>query len=176
METKGIELSKESYNALLNGASKFIIPITDENICISQTGSPNYIFWTAYNFECNNCKGKDPQCTDCYGKGKVQDLDCESEEEFIKKYSSLQVEDEFEQSRFKGEITRVEVKKIQDLGFVDYHMFGMKWGPGCAWFNTDTVFTDGEYEYYDLECFKDWLEKQNVDYNQNPYVFLYTIK
>ena len=70
------------------GATMFLFTIDNENISIDSR-NPD-VFLSAYKFECSYCKGKDSQCTDCYGKGYRWDLDCESKEEFIAKYSPIQ--------------------------------------------------------------------------------------
>ncbi len=83
------------------GATMFLFTIDNENISIDSR-NPD-VFLSAYKFECSYCKGKDSQCTDCYGKGYRWDLDCESKEEFIAKYSPIQKGDKdiFVQEEFQ---------------------------------------------------------------------------
>ena len=85
---KSIELTQSQIKALQSGATMFLFTIDNENISIDSR-NPD-VFLSAYKFECSYCKGKDSQCTDCYGKGYIWDLDCESKEEFIAKYSPIQ--------------------------------------------------------------------------------------
>lgn len=85
---KSIELTQSQIKALQSGATMFLFTIDNENISIDSR-NPD-VFLSAYKFECSYCKGKDSQCTDCYGKGYSWDLDCESKEEFIAKYSPIQ--------------------------------------------------------------------------------------
>lgn len=88
---KSIELTQSQIKALQSGATMFLFTIDNENISIDSR-NPD-VFLSAYKFECSYCKGKDSQCTDCYGKGYIWDLDCESKEEFIAKYSPIQKND-----------------------------------------------------------------------------------
>lgn len=85
---KSIELTPIQIKAKEAGATMFLFTIDNENISIDSR-NPD-VFLSAYKFECSYCKGKDSQCTDCYGKGYRWDLDCESKEEFIAKYSPIQ--------------------------------------------------------------------------------------
>ena len=85
---KSIELTPIQIKAKEAGATMFLFTIDNENISIDSR-NPD-VFLSAYKFECSYCKGKDSKCTDCYGKGYRWDLDCESEEEFIAKYSPIQ--------------------------------------------------------------------------------------
>lgn len=85
---KSIELTQSQIKAKEAGATMFLFTIDNENISIDSR-NPD-VFLSAYKFECSYCKGKDSQCTDCYGKGYRWDLDCESKEEFIAKYSPIQ--------------------------------------------------------------------------------------
>ena len=85
---KSIELTQSQIKAKQAGATMFLFTIDNENISIDSR-NPD-VFLSAYKFECSYCKGKDSQCTDCYGKGYRWDLDCESKEEFIAKYSPIQ--------------------------------------------------------------------------------------
>ena len=85
---KSIELTQTQIKAYENGSTIFLFTIDNENISIDSR-NPD-VFLSAYKFECSYCKGKDSQCTDCYGKGYRWDLDCESKEEFIAKYSHIQ--------------------------------------------------------------------------------------
>lgn len=86
--SKSIELTQTQIKAYENGSTIFLFTIDNENISIDSR-NPD-VFLSAYKFECSYCKGKDSQCTDCYGKGYSWDLDCESKEEFIAKYSPIQ--------------------------------------------------------------------------------------
>ena len=86
--SKPIELTQSQIKALQSGATMFLFTIDNENISIDLRNHD--VFLSAYKFECSYCKGKDSQCTDCYGKGYIWDLDCESKEEFIAKYSPIQ--------------------------------------------------------------------------------------
>ena len=85
---KSIELTPIQIKAKEAGATMFLFTIDNENISIDSR-NPD-VFLSAYKFECSYCKGKDSQCTDCYGKGYRWDLDCESKEELIAKYSPIQ--------------------------------------------------------------------------------------
>ena len=85
--SKPIELTQSQIKAKEAGATMFLFTIDNENISIDSR-NPD-VFLSAYKFECSYCKGKDSQCTDCYGKGYRWDLDCESKEEFILKYSPI---------------------------------------------------------------------------------------
>ncbi len=98
---KSIELTQSQIKALQPGATMFLFTIDNENISIDSR-NPD-VFLSAYKFECSYCKGKDSQCTDCYGKGYKWDLDCESKEEFIAKYSPIQKGDKdiFVQEEFQ---------------------------------------------------------------------------
>ena len=86
---KSIELTQSQIKALQSGATMFLLPIDINKISINLNEENGLYFNSAYKFECNYCKGKDSQCTDCYGKGYIWDLDCESKEEFIAKYSPI---------------------------------------------------------------------------------------
>lgn len=88
--SKGIELIPSQIKALQSGATMFLFPIDINKISINLNEENGLYFNSAYKFECSYCKGKDSQCTDCYGKGYIWDLDCESKEEFIAKYSPIQ--------------------------------------------------------------------------------------
>lgn len=88
--SKGIELTPSQIKALQSGATMFLFPIDINKISINLNEENGLYFNSAYKFECSYCKGKDSQCTDCYGKGYIWDLDCESKEEFIAKYSPIQ--------------------------------------------------------------------------------------
>ena len=87
--SKGIELTPAQIKALQSGATMFLLPIDINKISINLNEENGLYFNSAYKFECSYCKGKDSQCTDCYGKGYIWDLDCESKEEFIAKYSPI---------------------------------------------------------------------------------------
>ena len=87
--SKGIELTQSQIKALQSGATMFLLPIDINKISINLNEENGLYFNSAYKFECSYCKGKDSQCTDCYGKGYIWDLDCESKEEFIAKYSPI---------------------------------------------------------------------------------------
>lgn len=206
----GIELPKQTIDTLLNGASMIIVPIEDKNISI-QLDEGEFI-QSAYNFECDWCKGNDANCTDCYGLGRRWDIDCESKKEFVDKYYPLQKGDEFfiqeefkyvgckaenspmstyrriaysdhenyndkgvatgkakvidasqmtqEQSRYKGIVVDVEVKRVQYLARI--HLMKMK-VPMYSAFSQETYLTM-------------WLEKQGIKYEDNPYILLYTVK
>ena len=86
---KSIELTQSQIKALQSGATMFLLPIDINKISINLNEENGLYFNSAYKFECSYCKGKDSQCTDCYGKGYIWDLDCESKEEFIAKYSPI---------------------------------------------------------------------------------------
>lgn len=88
--SKPIELTQSQIKALQSGATMFLLPIDINKISINLNEENGLYFNSAYKFECSYCKGKDSQCTDCYGKGYIWDLDCESKEEFIAKYSPIQ--------------------------------------------------------------------------------------
>lgn len=88
--SKGIELTQSQIKAKVAGATMFLFPIDINKISINLNEENGLYFNSAYKFECSYCKGKDSQCTDCYGKGYIWDLDCESKEEFIAKYSPIQ--------------------------------------------------------------------------------------
>lgn len=88
--SKGIELTPIQIKAKEAGATMFLFPIDINKISINLNEENGLYFNSAYKFECSYCKGKDSQCTDCYGKGYRWDLDCESKEEFIAKYSPIQ--------------------------------------------------------------------------------------
>ena len=87
--SKPIELTQSQIKALQSGATMFLLPIDINKISINLNEENGLYFNSAYKFECSYCKGKDSQCTDCYGKGYIWDLDCESKEEFIAKYSPI---------------------------------------------------------------------------------------
>lgn len=84
---KSIILTPIQIKAKEAGATMFLFTIDNENISIDSI-NPD-VFLLAYKFECSYCKGKYSQCTDCYGEGYRWDLDCESKEEFIAKYSPI---------------------------------------------------------------------------------------
>ena len=86
---KSIELTPSQIKALQSSATMFLFPIDINKISINLNEENGLYFNSAYKFECSYCKGKDSQCTDCYGKGYIWDLDCESKEEFIAKYSPI---------------------------------------------------------------------------------------
>ena len=88
--SKGIELTQTQIKAYEDVATMFMFPIDTNKISINLNEENELYFNSAYKFECSYCKGKDSQCTDCYGKGYIWDLDCESKEEFIAKYSPIQ--------------------------------------------------------------------------------------
>ena len=93
---KNIQLPQITLDRLLNlevGESGYIImPIDTKGISFNNQDE-NFTIVKA--FDCVWCKGKDPNCTDCYGTGKIWDIDCESKDEFVNKYSPLQQGDEF---------------------------------------------------------------------------------
>lgn len=111
-----------------------------------------YIAQTAKEFECAWCKGKDPQCTDCYGTGKVWDIDIEIE--FIP--------------------TDIQVKRVQDLEAVEIKDLGVKpimdYNDRCP--ETGMPCSD----YY--SAYKLWYNKQYPEqpYETNPYGFLVAIE
>lgn len=88
----GIQLNQEQIEAYRNGATMFVVPIDRKDISIS---SKEEDFQSSRKFLCEYCGGRTPACGECYGEGWNWDLDCESEEEFISKYSPLQKGDEF---------------------------------------------------------------------------------
>lgn len=98
-----IILTQSQIKAKVAGATMFLFPININKISINLNEENGLYFNSAYKFECSYCKGKDSQCTDCYGKGYIWDLDCESKEEFIAKYSPIQKGDKdiFVQEEFR---------------------------------------------------------------------------
>lgn len=112
---KSIELTQSQIKAKQAGATMFLFTIDNENISIDSR-NPD-VFLSAYKFECSYCKGKDSQCTDCYGKGYRWDLDCESKEEFIAKYSPIQKGDKdiFVQEEFWQYENDILYKSNSDL-------------------------------------------------------------
>ena len=89
---KQITPNSQTLEAITKHGATSMLWVIDEKHSIKKDDG----FLSAREFVCDTCKGKGDMCTDCYGTGKSYDLDCESEEEFIKKYSPLQVGDEFE--------------------------------------------------------------------------------
>ena len=144
---KSLNIPKESQDALLNGASMFIIPLSSgqqnfeeylidpiDIISKYKIGDEVY-FETAKEFICDYCKGKNSNCTDCYGTGKVLDVD----------------------KQFKATIKDVKVVRLHDLFSIGASaLLG-------AWSKTE-------------EDLKDWYNKQYGNYEENPYVFLYEVK
>ena len=151
---KPLNLPKESKEALLNGASMFLIPceatlkqlfncLIDfifstlgedydiKKISPYQIGDEVY-FETAKEFICDYCKGKNSNCTDCYGTGRVFDVD----------------------KQYKATIKDVKVVRLHDL-------------------NTQDVVSIMSNPNMFLE---DWYNKQYGNYEENPYVFLYEVE
>ncbi len=148
---KPIQLNEEQIKVLLNGASMLVMPIDNNRISIMIDNEHDTLS-SAYKFQCNYCKGKDPKCTDCYGNGYIWDIDCESKEEFILKYSPLQTgEKYFVQEDFivKFKCIDVEIKRVQDIQVNDIL----------------SIQTE-------MWTFNKWLEKQGINYKENPYIFL----
>lgn len=80
---------------------------------------------TAKEFECSWCKGKDPHCIDCYGTGKIWDVDLQLEVKSIKCIKAQDINDE----------------ELIKLGMIDFEFF------------IDEIFGQGAYEaneYYFL--------------------------
>lgn len=171
---KAIQINQQQVKAYKNGATMFIIPITDKNISI-QLDKGEFI-QSAYSFECDWCKGKDANCTDCYGLGRRWDIDCESKKEFVAKYSPLQIDDEFflEYTEYAEPFNfcngnkidfklldvclDVEVKRIQNITLDECEkVCGYKDYRSC--YNLLNVNYKGVY----IAC-------------DNPYVFLITVK
>ena len=175
----------------------FIFPIDNENISIDSR-NPD-VFLSAYKFECSYCKGKDSQCTDCYGKWYILDLDCESKEEFIAKYSPIQKGDKdiFVQEDFRfNEYGDYEYKTGLNTK-VTSHLNINQWKPASKmtkeqsrysfneWIDVIVVrVKDITYEQISdiqIDCsitFEDFynqqLKEQNINrtYEDNDYVFL----
>lgn len=175
---------------LPKGATAFIKLVNNDKISIQ---ADEDTFHSAYKFTCDWCKGNDPTCTDCYGTGFIWDLDCESKEEFIKKYSLLQAGDKFfiqeefnpnmfphmeylpasqmtyEQSRTKGTVISVECKRVKDLTSEEICKV-------CNWAYNEYTKTESWHKIYHTD-FKSFCKLQKVlDYERNDYVFIYTFK
>ena len=228
MNPIGIQSTKQTIDALLNGASMFIVPIYDKNISIQSDESE--FLHSAYNFECDWCKGKDTNCTDCHGFGRRWDIDCESKQEFISNYSKLQIGDEFfiredfiekdisesnyfysvepeyeqayrndysiedkylnalhpkedelletvdwqdasemteEQSRYKGVVVDIEVKKFGDIRTAREMQSTL---------GTNCISKSGHVCIEDVDKMILGMKSMIQNSKDNPYVFLYTVK
>jgi len=160
------------------GESKhIIIPINNQEINIHDRDTN---WHSAKCFECPWCKGKDPYCPDCYGTGKIWDIDCESKDEFISKYSLMQQGDKFyigekfndgatdtsiisanqimpDQSRFHGECLSVDIIRVGDLQAIQL---------GCKDSNK------GRAKYKKIISQYNKLHNTNITTSMENYVFL----
>ena len=168
-------MTKETKEALLNGASIFIEPF-NKDITEKYNGNPYYInylvedfskyqindeiyFETAKEFICDWCKGKDPSCTDCYGTGKIWDIDKE----------------------YKATIKSIKVVKVQDIDD-DRTMDNIN--PDNWQYPSSANYLYDDYTNNIIEeiankrftTFIDWYNKQYSNYEDNPYVFLYEVE
>ena len=197
---KSIELTQSQIKAKEAGATMFLFTIDNENISIDSR-NPD-VFLSAYKFECSYCKGKDSQCTDCYGKGYIWDLDCESKEEFIAKYSTIQKGDKdiFVQEEFWQYENDILYKSNSDEEMLlngDYEpTSSFKWIPASQMTKEQSRYSFNECIdvrvvraqeinikdipkiQTEMWMFDDWynqqMKEQNINrtYEDNDYVFL----
>lgn len=173
---KPLNTTPETVQALLKGATKFIIPL-------SNTAAVNLTFE----------QGE-------YCASEIKGL----LKEIVNHYSTLQIEDEFylqeefqdmlgeihygktlashhskfidaskmtpEQSRYKGKIAKVEVKRVQEINDDTNQIMGL--------YGIEDVVFDEDDRYEQIATFKYWYNTQYPEqpYEQNPYVFIYTIE
>ena len=87
-----LQVTKAQVATIEAGATMLMIPIDRTVHSIDMTDGLK----SARNFkclECENSRARREPCSDCYNKGYVYDLDCESENEFIGKYAPVQIGD-----------------------------------------------------------------------------------
>jgi len=93
---KPFQPNPQQFEAIANGATKLFIPI---DTAVHSLDVKPGVFQSAMPFTCDWCNGTGMDgtvaCIDCYGTDKQFDIDCESQSEFIKKYSPLQPEESY---------------------------------------------------------------------------------
>lgn len=189
----GIELPKETINALLNGVDKIMIPIKQE-LCIDSI--ENYINWDNEDVAIENysplqingefyvqepffCLKDGVKINSIERKIAYQDdkgsISYEGKVQIVEQLK-LDFENPifmtYEQSRLKDLIpTDIQIKRVQDINV-----------------NKDFSTKDKKYfEKFTYHCttepinfkrhrgFKEYLKRININYDDNPYVFLYSV-
>lgn len=165
-------LNKHQLEAIKDGASMFILPIsysrveslyknkpkdsTDQMVSnsIIMSESPLQVgdtYYTVKEFECSHCKGtgydNSEKCSDCYGAGKVQDIDIEVL------------------------ITNIDVKRVQDIHHIDILRLGSP--------ESGKYYEVGSTNWRESKIwFMDWYDSQygegKYDNNENEFVLLIT--
>ena len=157
---KGIELPKETIDALLGGANMFIMPVHSdfvENLidpnkseyfmdkyCQLQVGDEFYVQEDFATFMFNPIRYKNDSTNPCS----------------VWEEASLMTE---ELSRVKGKIVKIEVKRVQDINYQEEFNMGRK-------FEQDKTYIGCNSDYYKNKLGVD------IKYEDNPYVFLYTME
>ena len=168
----GIEKSKETIDALLNGASMMIEPIDSSDDFYRVQGDADGAIAAVFTNDTFWSKLK-------IGEGFfVQEEFTEVDANEIKARSQIPNNEQHNydwqnvsqmqehQSRYKGVVVDVEVKRVQDLTVKTMRTF-----LGLSFHEADL-----HWEKF-LEDFIDWFNSQfDVRYEDNPYVFLYTVK
>lgn len=189
---KGIELPKETIDALLNGATKFVMPIKKTcNTCKFNIEDNNdFDYWndcrnekSEYNYEAianipnKKCNEYEPAQWFMNRKLQIGD-EFYVQEEFCltpkSKYCNIILKNDcgakfiqagtnidwckasemtYEQSRIKHPITDIQIKKVQELSVQEKQNI-------CI------------LERNEVISFSDWIKKQDINYDDNPYVFL----
>jgi hypothetical protein len=146
---KPLNLPKESQEALINGASMFIVPLSSGQQNFEEYMIDPIDIISRYQI------GDEVYINEPYGFDKNFNLIYEDDSAWFKvnHYSDMRPY----QSRYKATIKDVKVVRVYDL-----FRFGYSALLG-AWSKTE-------------EDFKDWYNKQYGNYEDNPYVFVYEVK
>ena len=165
----GIELPKQTIDALLNGANMFIIPINNDNQIWLHDSKCKYFeeilplqagdeFYVQEDIKiCNECcERMSHEYRDCYcSQGKIIDA-----------------KTTYKQSIVKSNIVNVKIKRIQDININKDFTIKVK-----KYFEKFTYHCTTEpINFKRHRAFKEYLKEIEIDYNKNPYIILYTIK